>query len=205
MGPNLNKQASRRFGGGIFVLLWLLFFCAVRNHRQVFEIVRHFRHMVCDSTLPSPGTYPPSSQRGGIRLWVSSAMQHVPSPWATPACRLERVCVSETEAMWKDRKAPQVPPRYPSNMVRSIYMLFVLVWLRAAPCLAHGVVTACITSHQLYTEPTKATPRRRQNHRERRYRVTVCSEGAEERSCNIRSVHSQTGPKLSAGALKRHL
>ena len=57
----------------------LEFFCSVQNHRQVFEIVRHFRHMV------SPGTYPPSSQRAGIRLWVSSAMQHVPSPRATPA------------------------------------------------------------------------------------------------------------------------
>ena len=35
---------------------------------------------VWDSALLSPDTYPPSSQRGGIRLWVSSVLHCVPSP-----------------------------------------------------------------------------------------------------------------------------
>ena len=45
------------------------------------------RHMVPDSTLPFPFTYPPSSQRGGITLWVSSIKYFMPSPRATFARR----------------------------------------------------------------------------------------------------------------------
>ena len=59
--------------------------------------------MVQDSTLPFPVTCPPSAERGGIKLRVTSVMCFMSSPWATAAaCWMERgLCNAEADSCRK--------------------------------------------------------------------------------------------------------
>ena len=112
------------------------------------------------STLPSPGTYPPSSQRGGTRLWVRSVMQHVPSPRAPPAFRGSSLLVGWQRLLGLAAQGPlsQRQARSPST---SDFSRYGSMWYTTVPGTRARPAPGCRAAPAAGTAPSSAYVRHR--------------------------------------------